>query len=166
MSLSKCEYEENYVDHAPHLDECKARRRRIRRFKAIAKLDVVPFRKWDKSRTYRKFYNYFRYKSERGVSLDHVTMFERSGIPFLLTEPYVDDCELIHNDYVGIKVPDQLAPYCGSWSSVPGARPGTSSYLYAPCKHYKLLLQIYVDLLNAAKSEPNWNFLDNGVGND
>jgi hypothetical protein len=156
MAKNSCDYEARYVDHAPGEDFTKARSRRVRLFKKVTGLEVIP-RSCKRTRSIDKMYDYFRWTPGTNVRLDHVSFWCLGPIPFLMTEPY--DCgrsQLIHPDYVGIKIPKALSLYCGSWPSPSSDEPGTDSYLYTPKRYVEVLVDIEVTLEKAAEQAPPW----------
>ena len=159
---SGCHYEDVYVQNAPNEPEQKARRRRVRAFKAVTGLKCV-----DKpTRTHKKMYDDFR-KDSSGVCLDHVTEWDLDGIPLLLIEPYdCGTCQLDHRDYVGIEIPLSLAPYCGNWTDDPEGLPSSHSYLFAPRRYQKELDKLRSLLKEAAKSAQRWNYIPPEVDED
>jgi hypothetical protein len=54
-----CDYEARYVDHAPEEDFCIARSRRVRLFKKVSGLEVIP-RSRRRTKAINKMYEYFR----------------------------------------------------------------------------------------------------------
>lgn len=150
-----CHYEDIYASKETDSLEKKARRRRVREFKAVTGLKCVEKR----TRTHKKMYDDFR-KGSSGVSLDHETEWDLDGISFLLTEPYdCGKCQLEHKDYVGIKIPLSLAPYCGKWTADPDGLPSSHSYLFAPRRFQTELERLRLLLEEAAKSAPRWNYI-------
>jgi hypothetical protein len=67
------------------------------------------------------------------MQIDHLSILERNGELFVLNEPYGDHAlgvqGLIAQGLSVIKVPINLAPYCGKFSSEKDSRPWTTSYL-------------------------------------
>lgn len=167
MSKSECAYEDYYVNHAPHKDECKARRRRVRLFKTITGLRCVSLEKWRIRKVYKRLCELVRAGMECGWHFDHYNMWELNGVPFLLVEPYdLGRSVLIGKGYVGIKIPTDLSLYCGSWKPNPQDDPQTNSYLYTYVKYLDELVDLQLALQEAAKNAPRWNYIDSGDGND
>jgi hypothetical protein len=155
MTKYICDYEAIYVDHAPGEDFTLARARRVRRFKTVTGLEVVP-RSERRTRSYAKMYDYFRWSANGRVNLDHTTFWRLGNIPFLMTEPYDGGkSQLIHRDYVGIIIPEELSPYCGFWRP-PSTDPGSCSYLFAPFRYSGVLADIKIKLDDDAKLAPPW----------
>lgn len=96
----------------------------------------------------------------KAIHCDHVTCWVSPlGTRFILNEPYFDDpnylLKLRERGLVGVVVPTDLSPYCGSWNSNIGSKPGTTTYLICDIADASELAQL-LSTFGSATIAP-WN---------
>ena len=136
---------EEYVGHAPNLPECRARLRRFTAFLAVTEF------------TQASSWPAFIAAVPRGFRDHHSSYRDASGHGYLLCEPYETRCPAAPEDLASITVPPAIAPYCGGWTTVVGAPPGTVSVLFTSLENSAALDQVAARLEIAAKVMPRWN---------
>ena len=140
-------FREHYCDHAPELPECRARLRRFKAFLAVTEFREVSA--WPS----------FIAQVPRGFK-DHLSAYrDVSGHGYLLGEPYESRRPAAPEDLASITVPVAIAPYCGGWTKVAGAPPGTVSVLFTELGNAMALEQVAARLEIAARVMPRWNFV-------
>lgn len=107
--------------------------------------------------------------ARKAMLLDHCSYWKNtSNIPFLMVEPYITDLAFKEKSYEAnllkqglscIVIPVALSPYCGRWSNLAGALPGTRAFLIADARHNQALNDIAKRLQNfiASGQCPPWN---------
>lgn len=138
-------YAERYVLHAPELDECKARFRRLKLFITGSGLVEIQSRP--------KFYRWMPHDVK-----DHVSFWSDGLNLYVLCEPYRSAQSV--DPVPGLKfivVPENISPYCGCWLEDADSPSATESLLFAEAKHETALSRIETRLANSAFNAPEWN---------
>ena len=138
-------YAERYVLHAPHLDECKARFRRLKLFMTASGLAEVYSRP--------KFFEWMPHDVK-----DHFSFWSDGMNLYILCEPYRSVQPV--DPVPGLKfivVPESIAPYCGRWLEDTDSPPSTTSLLFSEAKHETDLYRIEKGIDNGASNAPEWN---------
>jgi hypothetical protein len=99
---------------------------------------------------------------QQAVHCDHLTLWVSTrGTSFVLNEPYGScsgaDIKLRAVGLISILIPTALSPYCGGWSNVSEASPGTRSYLIGDERDKAEIADIAARLETAAASASAWN---------
>ena len=142
-------YEERYINHAPELDECIARRRRFNGFKKASGLREEPEQNSVKHQAILKRLN---------IRQDHVSFWWDGTTAIVMNEPY--NCSLSDFSEIAlatIEVPSSIAPYCGGWSEKPDEAPGTKTFLHTELVNGRKLKEVEQDFADAASTFPDWN---------
>jgi len=147
----------NVINHGYEIETAKewiARSRRTVLFSDT--LNLMPVRHTLKG--FRTIFN----KVGKITYCDHMSCWiSTTGTKFVMIEPYED---LVINgciqmlDKVGlsaIEVPIEFSPYCGRWSSLPGALPWSKCYLICDSKNIDELKVLKEILL--LENAPAWN---------
>ena len=140
-------YAERYVLHAPNLNECKARFRRLKLFMTASGLVEIYSRP--------KFYKWMPHDVK-----DHVSFWSDGLHLYILCEPYRSAQQV--DPVPGLKfivVPEPISPYCGHWLEDADSPPATASLLFAEAKHETALSRIEMRLANSAFDAPEWNLV-------
>jgi len=148
------DYADCYV-YPDDIDERKARGRRWKAFIAatgfVENLDLESPKHCDLRAALQ----------QSRAPMDHTTYLDLGNMAVVMTEPYwktsVDDYD--PERFAVIRVPTNIAPYCGSWDPTPGAQPLTNTYLIASILKKRQLEAVGICLEEAAKDMPAWNYL-------
>ena len=134
------------------IDQDWARIRRTYIFEQVAGLILLP-RRADGNDELRE--------GCKGLRTDHMNWWTDCNSFFLTTEPSSDEPPAISLPY--IRIPMNLAPYCGRWSSDPDAYPWTTSWLISTADNEEKLDEIEERLRSADRTAIRWNFVGLGI---
>ena len=141
-------YSDCYINHAPDLPEARARKRRLKLFlKATSFVETFTAPE-------------FNDRIPRSLK-GHVSYWFDGELAFVLGEPYgyLLPVKPIP-DIAYIKLPYEIAPYCGGWSDHADAKPGTTSFLFAPAEKSPELRGIELSLIIESWQAPRWNVVE------
>lgn len=143
--MQQTSYKHRYVDSHPDLSEYKWRGQRFDEFLKITGLTEHVGEWPDK---HKQIGNKIQH-------LDHVTLFFKGSIPFIMNEPYYH----IHpgTGVTYVRIPQIIAPYHGVDLN---SQNHTGSFLYTKLVHAKYLKEIETRLLKAAAEKPQIEFDD------
>ena len=140
-------YRETYVDFCKPFPETISRSRRLTLFQEASGL--VDFLNDDA----RYILNLIP-KENR----DHISFWTDGETEFVLTEPYGPRFTS-SKAVCCIKIPMNLAPYCGRYSTDANEEPWTTSWLYTSNENSKKLGSIYGRLKEMSRTAPWWSKL-------